>query len=123
HAFRGRFVHRPRSAERNQPPAGPGGAAPRHRRDETLIDSAGGWWPDKREVTSHSCGRLLPPVDLRFGNAERSGVALGGGARVTIPSSIAERPSREDDEGLLRGAEVAIPASDGIEGIAQGNRA
>lgn len=62
---------------------------------------------------------LLAPIDLSFGDADRLRVPLRLCTGASIPSVVSEDTSRKDNKRLMGGAEVAVPATHGLEGLAE----
>src|SRR5260370_15365889 len=66
--------------------------------------------------------RLFRPVELRRRDANAEGVLLGTGTASAVSPSIAKYVSREDNERLVVGSEVAVPPELGLEHRAEAVR-
>ena len=63
---------------------------------------------------------LLRPVEVSFGNTDRSGMGLSLGPSGPVTSPVSEDPPSKHDECVLDRAEITVPARCRIEHVAEG---
>jgi pimeloyl-ACP methyl ester carboxylesterase len=97
-------------AQVRHPPKCQSGAA---RSEDNLSRQGGGrCCPSKLRA-------LRGPVELGSWNADRTPILFGVGSSALIAAGVPEDPTGEHDEGLVVGAEVAVPTAIWVQGPAE----